>query len=801
MSAFSIYLITCILTSAIKGFSRGWKKGLVMFCRALVAALISYVLVFSFCRLWPAGSMFETIFGSFIQDIEIVSESEYIHQMAGSLIYTVVMPFVFLILFFIFNALLMIPARIIERKLGIKTKKQLKEIRKAKKAAKKAGEDYEDEYPDIKEPSTAAKILSGIGGSVLRGLTTTLIIVLILMPFTGIIYTFTDGIVNIADTASEVDASVNIGSSNMTVLGHKLTDEEGKLNADEVDLLVHETLDPVRNNFFLKLSHIGPTETVYNGFSGSRNVDGKIRNEITQVFDLVCDAVYLTVDMEDYGEPQKDAVERIFAYVSKSDLHCGMASDVLSGVAKRVLNNETVFGIDLEIIKKEPASIATMPLLEILANTTPETVIEDVNTLRDVIIIMIDYGIPGEIALAISEGNRAYAPFANEELIYEILVTTYHTDDYRHMTGPVINLMFTVFTRGFDPEAGIADVAGENIENLTDDDLRAEAKIFCDLIGSINSVLDSVPALTESENTISAVVNANMESLGEFVDKARESQFVGEGVTELIIVILESDTMDSMRDVADIMVKHIKYDEELDMSNLFVAVQGFVSILDQYENGTGHDTASLAKALGDLNKTFEGDPNTAKVMKEIINETNMINSSSLSSGGEENNSSQKMMTVFIDQLASKEFTEEELEHEAKALDYSMQLIQASGQDDSAEQLKEVYTGEKMNEMIDVMTDSQITSAAINEIAYDENGNKTEDALELSNSMDAEDRAEFINQCQQTYNNKLDAFMSDPSKTDDDIAEYKNTLQTNMSSLASVFGETLDFDSWDASRAE
>ena len=160
-----------------------------------------------------------------------------------------------------------------------------------------------------------------------------------------------------------------------------------------------------------------------------------------------------------------------------------------------------------------------------------------------------------------------------------------------------------------------------------------------------------------------------------------------------------------------------------------------------------------------------------------------------------------MMNVFIDKLSEKEFTDEELEHEAKALDYSMQLIQASGQENSSEKLKEIYGGEKMADMVDVMSDSEISSAAINEIAYDENGNKTADALELSNSMDAEDRADFVKQCEETYNKKLDAFIANPANTAADVEEYKNTLKTNMTSLATVFGEELDFDAWDAARAQ
>jgi len=100
-------------------------------------------------------------------------------------------------------------------------------------------------------------------------------------------------------------------------------------------------------------------------------------------------------------------------------------------------------------------------------------------------------------------------------------------------------------------------------------------------------------------------------------------------------------------------------------------------------------------------------------------------------------------------------------------------------------------------MIDVMTDSQITSAAINEIAYDEEGNLTEDALEISSSVTEEDKEDFKEKCEEVYNTKLDEFSAD--KTEEEIAEYKETLKTNMSSLASIFGESLDFDSWDENR--
>lgn len=788
MAAVSIICALSVGIFAVVGFFKGWKKCLFGLCQVLSAALLSFICVFAFCHAFPSEILYKTFIEPLIGHIDIISDSAAIQEMGGRIVYTVLMPFAFTLLFYLFYIILLIPAKYILRALKIKENSE----HHHKPTEDEEISDHSSETP------LWAKMLMNLGGVLIRLVTATLVIIMVLFPFSGIIYTVTDGIILISDTAAAVDADFDLGEKDMNILDHVITDEEGHIVTSEVSALVHETLDPVRSNIFLKLSYSKPVRFLHNSMIGNFKTEGTVENEISQLFGIVANTVYFTVEPEEYGQAQKDAITNIFAYVSASELHSRVGADILSGMSNNIIEGKTVFGKDFSNLKEGDKEIICTPVLEIFKETTPETVISDVNSLRDILIIMIDYRVPADLAVALEEGlgDKVFDIFANEELLYEVLVTIYHNEDFRHLTGPAINFMFTVFTRKFDADTEPMYVAGEEIENLTDEDLREEARIFTSLIGNITVVMDSVPAITESSNTMQAIVSANMESLGNFVDDARSSRMIGDGVTELLLVILDSESMNSMRDVADIMSKHIREDENLDISNLFIAVQQFVSILDKYENGDGHDTTELAKSLGDLNKTFEKDQKTGAILKEIINDTDMINSSSLSSGGEQNDSSQKMMNVFIDKLSSKEYTDEELEKEAKALDYSMQLIQASGQENSSEKLKEVYGGDKMNEMIDVMADSDISSAAINEVAYDEEGNLTSDALELSESMDAEDRENFRNECENTYNAKIEAFTSDQSRTEEEIAEYKEILKTNMNSLASIFGETLDFDAWE-----
>jgi hypothetical protein len=529
---------------------------------------------------------------------------------------------------------------------------------------------------------------------------------------------------------------------------------------------------------------------VYNGLSGSKTTDGKPSNEFEQIFNLFCDALYLSVDFEQYGQAQKDAVTRIFGYLSQSDTHSAVAADLLSYVATNALEDRPVLGADLSGIKEAPSSILMVPLFETLAETNAERVKTDVNTIRDALIIVLDYNLPAEFAAAMAEENTdaAYHVLANENMIGDVLLLLYHNEDFHDLTAPSINFLFTVLIRNINSTVETVSVTDAKIDSLTVEELRNEAKILADLMDHINEVTESVSIISECEDAMDSIANADMETIGSFAETAQNSIFLGEGVNDLLVAMLSGESFNSMRDVANILIHHIETDEDLHIKNLMVATQKFVNILNVYDKGEGYDTAELATVLGELNKTL--DPSTAAIMKEIINDTELLTSTSLDAGSKENTSSQKMMSVFVEQLSTEEFTEEQLEKEAKALDYSMQLIQASQSSNNSEDgendknaLKEIYNDkEGMNEMISTMADSKISSAAINEIAYvdgnPENG-LSEDALELSDSMDEEDKATLVEECETYY--KQQAVKEDCDK---------EALQTNVKAIAAIFGEDI-----------
>ncbi len=756
-----------VLVAMLIGFFKGWKKCLLGLCRTVLAAILAFFAVFIICRAMPAGSLYDVL-ESFVGKIDYLSESEALQTMGGAFVYTLLMPFVFFHIFLFFDLILLLPAYFVGKALGVYPKK------------KKTGD--ENNVEKQKPGYTGTDLVGRFGGAGIRLVTATIVIVITLLPMSGIMYTLTDGLTKISQTAKEQNITVAVGESNMQLLDYSITDSEGDLLPGEIDRMVDDMLGPIRENFFMKLSYSTPMRAMCNAMTATADSSGQSRNEIAQLFDVINDALYFFVEPENYGEAQKDAVSRMIGYVSESELHSEVVADILSIATEDMDtdNGETGENDDLDMILD--------PLLEILANTTAESVKADLNTLRDIIVTMIDYDLPATIAAALEQESQAdiIDAFANEEFLYELFYSFYHNDDFRHMTGPVIDYAFTVIVRQFDPETGRVNVAVVD-ENYTDESIRTEAQVFSSIFKDAKSVMDIAPTLLESGDAMTAIGTTDVKALGRFVDTARESKLIGGGVTTVLITVFESSTFDSMRDVADILVKHIKEDDDLCMENLLGAVQQFVSVMQLYEESGSTNTAELAKVLTALNASC--DDRTAVILKEIIDDSNILNAAILSSGNsQKDDGAVKVLNTMLDKLTTGEYTEEQMATEAKAVDYTMKLVQASSND----QIKDLIADkESRREMIEMINNSDIASSALIAMVYqdgDPTKPMTEDALSLKSSLSEEDVANIRTECKEYYQDQV--------KSGADTTQ----LATNIKAISAIFDAKVndaDIAAWTA----
>ena len=254
--------------------------------------------------------------------------------------------------------------------------------------------------------------------------------------------------------------------------------------------------------------------------------------------------------------------------------------------------------------------------------------------------------------------------------------------------------------------------------------------------------------------------------------------------------------LNDIRSVADIIVKHLEAGEDLDMENLLSAVKRVTVLLAIYQNGDGKtDITEITLTLNALVKSL--DESTGKIIKEIVNDSSVLNSSMLmGQNGGDNKYTQKLISTMLDVMASEDFTEEELEKEAKALDYALKLVKASTDRSEAEggmssgQIKDIYNDDPdgIKDMVESMAESKLTTAAIKSVAYDENNNLTQDALNLTEKVDKKDIETIKEKCKEYY----------VENVPDMNEEEKATLEENIKAIAAIFGEdiTSDISEWD-----
>lgn len=821
-----------IALGMLLGVFKGWKNGVLTVCRLAVSLLLAFLIT---------KLLFVIVSPEAIRDLLLSSikgllvglgfeSADGLASLAGVLTVSGAIPFVFTAFFVLTDLILILPAYFIGRAFGIGVKPEKLEERRKKKEAKRAAKkgttspaaapaeptaevaaeqapvtaaETQSEVkadavagskaePEQKKKKSTMPVWSRLVGGAIRAGVVAFTVLVIVLPVAGLMYCLTDGVYEVVDTAETVGADVPTGQNSLSILGYDLTDEEGMLNYAGVKGITTDVIEPVRSNIIFRAAYCAPFRAFYHSLSTAR-IDGhdySLCDEAEQLFSLVKDSIYLLDDLADFGDDQIAAIDGITAYVSKSELHAKIGAELLSQFAQNVMNNYSD-----EIVNGQHSTIVE-PLLRTFANVTADSVVKDVNTIGEIGKIMIRYGVPYEVAVSIK--TSSYKNFrtlvGNEELIYELLLSIFHNEDYRGLVSPGLSYAFERFLLSFNVYDDITVAA--DVGTMTDEELKIEAGHLAKLFGNGMDVIESFAAVGNDKDVMKVIENSDVEALGRFLDAAEESALVGTGVRRTVIAVLKSSMLNDIRSVADIIVKHLEAGEDLDMENLLSAVKRVTVLLAIYQNGDGKtDITEITLTLNALVKSL--DESTGKIIKEIVNDSSVLNSSMLmGQNGGDNKYTQKLISTMLDVMASEDFTEEELEKEAKALDYALKLVKASTDRSEAEggmssgQIKDIYNDDPdgIKDMVESMAESKLTTAAIKSVAYDENNNLTQDALNLTEKVDKKDIETIKEKCKEYY----------VENVPDMNEEEKATLEENIKAIAAIFGEdiTSDISEWD-----
>ncbi len=643
-------------------------------------------------------------------------------------------------------------------------------------------ETFAEKVADLKKTIKDGKIKWGSRGisAGIKAVNAVLFIALLFMPIACLLTTVGDGVITIKDAMIESGAS----------FGGTEEDPDAAIDGETLTEICDGVVTPILTNPVIVVSSNSVYHAMYRSLTqvDVGGVECYLDNELADIFELVGGATYLLTDIEDYGEPQKNAINTVVGYVADSEFRSTVAAEFFSAVASAWQNGEAFFGV--ENPTTEDLAMIVDPLLEILANSTAESVEKDLHTFSNILGVFIDHKMFSVVmdTMESEDPMASVSKIASSEFLADVLVQIYTNEDYKTMTQPVVKFTFNTLLSaiGAEPMKG----ASSDAPDMTEEEIREEARVICSIILSAVDFIDSMPEDTSELGGLDIITEINVAALGDFYDNSQHSLILKDGFHDVFVALLSSDMLDDMRPVCDILVDHINNDPNLNMKNLLVATQELASIFIQYQGGEiSTDIVSLTKTLQSL--VSKVDDSTSKIIQEMI-DSDAFGMDFL--GGDNGSQVSTLLTTVVATLGN--LSEEELEKEAKAIDYMMKIVNVGTSSGAGTSLESIFEAEEDNaeEMVETMLTSKLATEALNAIAYEEDdqGNKvlTEDALAMSESVSEEDKESVISSAESYYKENATT-MSE---------EEKDDLKNNINAIASIFGKDLtsNFAEWDAS---
>lgn len=741
-----LYVMVSILIIGLTalGFSKGTVYGAVCVLRTLASALLAFLLVRLIVLIIPADKILAIVSGTVSSGSGAVTAAAI--SLLGAAIFSVILPFVFGILFLLFFVVLIAPSRAL-----------FKLINKKIEAVKEAKQKNHEKLPEDSH-SISAFPADKIGGAAVRAIDALLIAVFVLMPFSGIFYTLSNGVDSILEAVEKYELDIS-----------------DSVDVSEIRDEISDKTAAISDNLFMRLSYSAPMKSFYSVVGASNGSDLKNGNELDQTLTLCSKLVCLTADLADYGNAQIDAVNCIGSYVSESYFHSIVAANLVSKVSEEIIESSS------EELIESPFAAVVVPLIYGLKDSTPENIGPNLTTFSAIAEEIIDSGV-------LADMENAENMLANEDFLTIVITSVLENEHLRETASEMINCAIGEIILSINENASVSDmklfVTSENFEDIN---VKDEVKIIARVI---STSYKASFVFTDEFVMSNPDVYDSMKLLGAALDDAHESNILSEIIDSFVLSVVGSSKLTNSPDKLTAIVKAHLGDDGLSYENLFSSTASLMRIFESSKNDANDDSVSIiADALEQLNSTL--DPVTSEIIKEFVSAApelfdKSLNASDDASTEKKESGSQELINLFISKLSSGEITDENYEREAKALNYAIKLVTMKGSD-GISSVKAIYgTSDGMNEMIVVFIDSKITADAINELAYDEHGNLNPDALNIASDFDSEDERIFIVESENVYREKS-------AQDDTDI----KTIRNNLIAVASIFGIdiTEKIDSW------
>jgi len=403
---------------------------------------------------------------------DITEASPTLVQLITKLPAALLTPVLFVILFFIFRLII-----------GIILKVSLKPVYKLDPCnLPPLASDATEKQVQKRKGSVSRSLWIGRGISIVPGLVLVFVLFLPIAGYLNMASETMDAIVVATENEAKVQSNVQMLSTTA-----ELDDDPSELKEINDDYI-----KPVNDNIFIKMVYGVGGKASFNTMTSFKLGEDKVSlsSEIAILSTATSNIMVLTDEpIKEYTKEQTNAITKLTEQFEDSVILPKITSEVLSDASDNWLKNEEFFGI------KKPTISSTMdPMfnkaLEIFKTETEDTIKDDLNTLADIFVILID----NDVLNSVDNQENLMQALSKEGLITSMLIAITDNDRMAVLTNEITNMgVRAIATTLKIPEDKIA-VHQKVVDSIKNDTM--------DIIKSDSSVEEKVTALAANLDTI-----------------------------------------------------------------------------------------------------------------------------------------------------------------------------------------------------------------------------------------------------------------------------------------------------------
>lgn len=684
---------------------------------------------------------------SILEYIDQIGDNQAMINVLLALPAALITPIVFIPIYILLGILIKIPKLIIERIV----------------VGKNGGPNYRG----------GSRLLGGLVG----GIRNALFIVFILVPIVGYVAL-------VGDVATTID-SVSLDGPATGVSTNAEKNEGGTVfissETGSEDLM--SQLKPIIDNPAIKGINACGGKLIFNSLT-TKNVEGvkvDASKEANTFAELYANFTpFLNESPENYGDEQKQGINNIKVMLNDSEFLTFVVSEGLSFVAEKWNNGEAAFGIE-KIEVGEDIQPVFDGILETLSTTDSENIKGDIETISNLISTCIDDGVFKELG---KEEPDFISLIKKESFVTNLLVEIYKNERTRPIIGYAMDMVVDLLSDSLATEGtNITKPDSVNMSNISEADIRNDAKIISSVVGKFIKFMESTENL-DSEDPNAFILNADLGSLGSAIDSLRESALLGNTCEYLIKVMLNSDMVKDLGFVNDDLIAKLS-DKSFKIENTLVSAQK-LAVMALNFSGDGITEDNFEDAIKFM--VSEMTPETAETIKSAISEDTLKD---FGISEEQAGAVSSTIGSIVDSMANAtgDMTDEEIKKETEAISTLVNTVMgAVSGEGEGEDISNIFGGEEDSKtgvsaesFVDTIVSSQVISSAVVGATKDENGEKVEDPYGFADTLTEEDKSVAEDTIKEYFDN---------NKSGDEADE---DLKETLGAIAGILG--MDSSAW------